>query len=166
MKQCLNCGKNIPKGGDSRKKFCNRSCSATFNNLKRDYPEGSICIDCGKKIDSGSIRCLKCKRLFTQNIYESRTLGDVKKEGNSRIAWSGVRTRANTKMELAGIEKVCHECGITEPIDCCHIKDIVDFSEDSLISEVNSFKNLVYLCKNHHWLLDNNKLQLSHSSSG
>lgn len=46
-KHCLCCGKDLPYDKDSRKKFCNRSCSATYNNMhpvkmKRNYSEASL----------------------------------------------------------------------------------------------------------------------------
>jgi predicted HNH restriction endonuclease len=36
-------------------------------------------------------------------------------------------------------------------VEICHIKGIAEFSQNSLISEVNALSNLVALCKNHHW---------------
>ena len=40
----------------------------------------------------------------------------------------------------------------------CHIKDISIFNKNTNISIVNHPSNIIGLCKNHHWELDNNKL--------
>jgi Tfp pilus assembly protein PilV len=43
---CKECGVEFDYGRDSQKQFCNRSCSATFNNRLRG---GKICEHCGKE---------------------------------------------------------------------------------------------------------------------
>lgn len=41
---CLECGKRIPHN----KKFCNSSCSASYNNKRRRYRRVKKCIQCGR----------------------------------------------------------------------------------------------------------------------
>lgn len=69
---CMNCNKPITIG-DKRKKFCNSSCAATFNNLKRSQEGYTLsnkkknvsCLDCNQVFEVGinsrdDIRCPDC----------------------------------------------------------------------------------------------------------
>lgn len=49
--------------------------------------------------------------------------------------------------------------GYDKHIEIAHIKAVSDFSDDSLISEINDKNNLVALCPNHHWEFDNGFLK-------
>jgi hypothetical protein len=40
-------------------------------------------------------------------------------------------------------------------VECCHKSSIESFNMDTLISVINDPKNLLGLCKNHHWEYDN-----------
>jgi len=53
----------------------------------------------------------------------------------------------------------CLVCGYLKHTDACHIKDIKDFKDDDKISEINHPKNIIPLCKNHHWEFDHNKIE-------
>jgi predicted restriction endonuclease len=55
-------------------------------------------------------------------------------------------------------EKVCAICGYSNHVELCHIKSIAHFSETAALEEINSLSNLIYLCPNHHWELDNGLL--------
>ena len=63
VRYCLNCGKPII-GGDSKKKFCNNSCAASYNNRLRSTKK-HYCLNCGKEIKLGkycnSICCAEHK---------------------------------------------------------------------------------------------------------
>lgn len=51
-KHCLNCGKEIVDG-DSRKKFCNHSCAASYNNkgiVRNGKKRNKKCLYCGKEL--------------------------------------------------------------------------------------------------------------------
>ena len=51
-KYCLYCGKEIVDG-DSRKKFCNHSCAASYNNkgiVRNGKPHNRLCLYCGKEL--------------------------------------------------------------------------------------------------------------------
>jgi len=166
-KKCLYCGNEILPKEDTaqaryevkRKKFCNHSCAASYTNSKRE--KKNLCLDCGKPVSNDVVRCSKCNRVYMLQLLEARTLEDVKSKGNARVSWSTVRKAANRKLELNNIEKKCVICGIDEPIDCCHIKSITEFPLDTLVSEVNALSNLTYMCKNHHWLFDHNKIDIN-----
>ena len=59
-------------------------------------------------------------------------------------------------MKFWKIPYECIECGYKLHVDVCHKKPISQFSINTKLKIVNSKKNLMYLCKNHHWEFDNN----------
>jgi len=74
---CLNCGKEIT--GDRRKKFCNRSCSASYNNrgVARNYKNGhhkeDFCLNCGKKLEGNARFCSNtCYAEYEEKQYIDR----------------------------------------------------------------------------------------------
>lgn len=165
--RCKNCNNiiKIPIGekvADTRRKqFCNHSCSASYNNIgKTRHGDSSryIC-ECGNKKSRDSISCHSCKIERTWNVQQERTLGDIISKGNARVKWATLRELAKRALQRAGIEEKCKLCSFKYP-DVCHIKGINEFDDTSLVKEVNSLENLIYLCPNHHRLLDKNLLSL------
>jgi len=78
---------------------------------------------------------------------------------SSRGKFHNIRIHARKVMKDAKISKICKICGYSNYVEVCHIKPIADFKLDSFIKEINNLNNLVYLCPNHHWELDNGLLQ-------
>lgn len=54
----------------------------------------------------------------------------------------------------------CSNCGYDKHVEVCHIKSISSFNNESKISEINDISNLILLCPNCHWELDNGILKL------
>lgn len=54
----------------------------------------------------------------------------------------------------------CSNCGYSKHIQLCHIKPIKDFSDDTLLKDVNSPDNIIQLCPNCHWEFDHGLLNL------
>lgn len=161
MKNCKECNfllvrRGNEKVGDfNRRQFCGRSCSAKFNNkLRGKYKPLSYWCDCGRKKHHKAERCHECKKKHTLKIQEERTLNDVSGKGNARIRWSHLRWLARKKMEINNIPKRCKCCGFDLAVEVCHIKDINKFDLKTKVKIVNSLDNLVYLCPNHHVMLD------------
>ena len=70
---CLYCGKEITEG-DSRKKFCNSSCAASYNDklyIKRKKKEKK-CLFCGKKIERGNFCDNTCRSKHKAKQYIER----------------------------------------------------------------------------------------------
>lgn len=139
--------------------FCSHSCAASFNNLgvSRFNGEGllkerdQIKCKCGNNITFKATRCDKCR----SNEILFKTLNEVKRKQYPH--WNQVRRHARKVMNLSNIPKHCPLCSSNEfdaVIEVCHIKDISDFPETALISEVNDISNLTYLCPSHHALFD------------
>jgi len=73
----------------------------------------------------------------------------------SRGKFHNIRVHARKVMKDAQVKYACRICGYSTYVEVCHIKAIADFLSAQTISEINSLNNLVYLCPNHHYELDN-----------
>lgn len=127
---------------------CNDCRHIKLNNCK-----------CGEQIKSRSKSCRKCKILFEQNRAEGFTLGDKCYDKISSSRFGYVRYRARIIGELLEFSR-CRACGYDKHFEVCHIKAVTDFTDDTLISEINSPDNLVPLCPNCHWEFDNGLLTI------
>jgi predicted restriction endonuclease len=152
---CKCCNKPIPVGEtqkvrEVRKKlFCNHSCSATFNNQQREVKEKikKIKLPKPKKEKFEFILSLTKKDLIDKHeiYYKFRAV---------------IRKHAHYVFNKHHEHQECKVCGYDTHVEVCHIKSVSSFSDDSLISEINSIDNLVGLCPNHHWEFDNGKIEL------
>lgn len=154
LKNCLYCEKSIPMGSLSnsdynRKKFCNSSCAASYNNKMR-IKKKKYCLVCGKEIPLQNIFCsISCHRDFEYKEYiqrwkdglESGLIGNDWKELSGRI-----RRYIFEKYDFQ-----CARCGWSEvnpftgtlPLEIEHIDgDATNNSEE----------NLILLCPNCHSL--------------
>ena len=52
------------------------------------------------------------------------------------------------------VDNKCAVCGFHVVTEVCHKKPVAAFAETALMGQVNSRTNLVYLCPNHHAMLD------------
>lgn len=118
---------------------------------------------CGEFIKKESTICMKCSaeeyKKKRDKIYES-SIEDYLQHHNKTTKNANIRRLARVFMEETKIEKKCQICGFNEYVEVCHIKPIKDFNKNDKINDVNSLKNLVYLCPNHHKLLDLGKIKL------
>lgn len=114
---------------------------------------------CGNYKSLVAERCQECENKLRREKLMSRTLGDIKDStSNKNNPFHLVRAQARMIMEESKAKHECAICGFSEYVETCHIKAISDFTLDTRVSEVNRLDNLVYLCPNHHILLDRNKL--------
>jgi hypothetical protein len=70
VRYCLNCGKPII-GGDSKKKFCDNSCAASYNNRLRNTKK-HYCLNCGKEIKLGKYCNNICHAEYKSKQYIER----------------------------------------------------------------------------------------------
>lgn len=147
---CKYCGKIIHiNDGDKiyevkRKEFCNRSCSASFNNK---IPKRI------KKVKEKIIKRLILGNKTKGELFENRS--------NWQNARSAIQKNARVIFENSNEPKCCKECGYDKHYEVCHIKSVSSFSDDSLIKDINNIENLIALCPTHHWEFDNNVLNIS-----
>lgn len=163
-KECKNCTLTF-QPIRSEQEYCSQSCAAITNNKKfvkrKKLVDKDICICGSKKSRYGNV-CQKCINKINFDNYSNKMLSDfISKNTASRAKYNQVRFYARKSMNIWNIPKECKICGFNEYVEVCHIKPIGSFSEDTLMLEVNSKENLVYLCPNHHKLLDIGKLTIS-----
>jgi hypothetical protein len=149
-------------------KYCSKECSdaAKINRTVASIPkvrkgEAKYCPKCSKnEIFNKETSCLECK-------FEAR-FGNTAKDDYSTVTLQNLRDRYSVQQYHAKVrghsrsvfkmnrgEMKCSECGYDKHVDIAHIKDIKEFSMNTIVAEVNSMSNLVALCKNHHWEFDN-----------
>lgn len=175
---CLNskCNKEFDVDYKGRK-FCSRSCAATYNNTKypkrvskykdndnfisfNSYKYKKRCPICGESMCQESKTCILCKKALTVERQYQTLLKDVTYMGNSRIKYSQVRKLARKFLDLWEIPQKCKICGYDLHVQACHLISISEFNVTSRLIDVNGPGNLIYLCPNHHWELDNGYLVL------
>ena len=165
---CLNCNQPILCDNNhkpseiKRKKFCNKSCAASYNNKQRQK-KSYFCQSCGILIGQGYDQfsrrkyCDKCNP--NKKDWKEITYKDIKEkrvyQANSRI-----RDLARSQYLKTHLNPCCEICGYNKHIEIHHIKSISSFSDDATIAEINDEKNLIGLCPNHHWEIENGFLNI------
>lgn len=154
MAICVNCGNET-----ANPKFCNRSCSVTFNNrlIPKRRKEGK-CKTCGQTVSASYTYCNKC---WTDSLKFSgrATLSEVRYK-RAYQKHCVIRAAARRAYRLAKLPRCCKVCGYDKHFDVCHRKAISSFPPDAMICEINRLDNLVALCKNHHWEFDKGILEV------
>ena len=164
---CLVCKKEIKrKPSDicpSGKIFCSHSCSASFNNIgiARNPAKIRICKKCNNNYKGQSRYCSDCSKKSVE-YYKSFTIKEYQEklsmQGKHR-SWRNAQIRDFNRSWNKNLKKIpCQVCGYSKHIEFAHIKAISSFPEDSTLGEVNDPTNILILCPNHHWELDNGKL--------
>ena len=151
--KCKNCGV-----GTNNPSFCSRSCSSSFSN--RASPKRKMqgfCYSCDRPTKTRFKFCGDCSK---NDKCKDVTLAEAQYDKSHRSScWALVRTRARRLMKL-NFKYECNLCGYDKHCEVAHVNPISSFPLDTLISQVNSLDNLMYLCPNCHWELDNGCLNL------
>jgi len=160
-KICVSCGepikilKNQYACEVMKKRFCNASCAATYNNHnspnRPKTGQSYICPDCKKKKHRDAVKCSSCKTKDRVEALFMATLSSLTNlESPSRCIYNEVRKHAKDVMAVYGMKRACIICGYERVVDVCHKIPISSFQESALIGEVNGLKNICFMCKNHH----------------
>lgn len=157
---CKECRKEFEGLRDTNSKnyFCSRSCSVRYNNKKKAKrkPEHK-CLKCGVKINAKRKHCEEHFKEWLENQCKDMTLKEaIYKKHHRSNAYSLIRGRARTIAKNLNMN-FCEKCGYNKHVEICHKKPISQFSDDVLISIINSPDNLIALCPNCHWEFDNIK---------
>lgn len=169
-KYCIVCGKKLEK---SQVKFCSHSCSATFNNSKRNKKNEIVCDSdgrviqikkyceyCGKELNSNQDRFCsnKCQKdndhlLFVKRWKNGDEDGINGEYGISKHIRRYLMEKNNCKCEICGWSKTNNFTG-TIPLEIHHIDGNY---------KNNKEENLQLLCPNCHSLTEFTK---SHNKNG
>lgn len=172
QRNCINCNIDITLKVDKRAKFCSRSCSAKTNNklfpkkqrvlkeneVASDVKKGYKYCKCGKLRIKRSNSCRNCKITLQLERKGNQTISDImlKNKRFPACKFDKIRAHARRVMALSNTYKACKICKFDLYVEVCHIKPISTYSLDTKLSDVNNLANLVYLCPNHHIMLDKN----------
>lgn len=178
---CSECGKEFERSEAEQRKalkkckntFCSQSCAAKYNNRKypKRKPKNEICPICGEKKNKRAKACLKCysKKRSVNDFELGHYVGYDKKDIYLTHKCSQIRKAARKYMENESKqEKVCAYCHnheFDEILEVHHIKGILTFDRTTKISVINSDENLVWLCPNHHALLEKGIITLDDDKS-
>ena len=176
---CGTCDKEIIKtqreinGSKSGKTFCSRSCAAKNNNLgvQHNKPIERTCAHCNIKYRCSKnnrivLLCEKCSNTFRDrtDFYKAITYEQYLEEAsikNKHPSWKSSHIRAFCKRWNKDLTILpCQVCNYDTHIELCHIKPISSFNDTATLGEINSPKNILVLCRNHHWEFDNKVIKL------
>ena len=154
--KCVNCGNET-----TNPKFCSRSCAAQYNN--KMFPKRKTdkkCIVCGEPVLSyRHNRCELHWNEYKESRWKNRTIGEYRNRPSvvgKHPSWLHAHVRQFARSWLKHMTDLpCAHCGYDKHVELAHIKDVVSFSDDTLLSEVNSEDNVIQLCPNCHWEFDN-----------
>ena len=151
---CLYCGKELT--GDYRKKFCNHSCSAKYNNKgtvrygKRS--DESYCLNCGSKLErTGRKYC--CKECEVEFKYKEK----VRQWKNNEVNGCDVNGDIShyvRKYMLESRNFTCEHCGFDTPNSYTKLS-ILQIHHIDGDCKNNKEENLQVLCPNCHALTEN-----------
>lgn len=138
-------------------KFCSRSCAAKFTNRTPKRKLTNTCKDCSIKIRSSRARCTSCNQKWRDaNLFQDMTLKEaIYEKHHKSSAFALVRSRARQVAKKLGLD-TCQNCGYNKHVEIAHIKPISSFSEEIMLSVINSPDNIMALCPNCHWEFDHN----------
>jgi hypothetical protein len=156
MSACLFCNKST-----NNPKFCCRSCAASYNN--KTHPKRKkkqhFCLTCGKEIEKNS-RKRFCDEHNKQLVDWSKVIYSDEFRKRKYQKNSKIRSLARSSYMKSDLPRKCALCGYNKHFHVCHRKSISQHDDRTPISEINKLSNLIALCPNHHWELDNGLLSL------
>jgi hypothetical protein len=162
---CIECGKviHVPESGTvpptRKKKFCNKSCAASYNNRGRRHgpkPKPKTCPVCDGPHYNKRIYCsVSCLRSKTRAVLQTTTKGELFQQRKSwQAARSCIQNNARKVYEESRKPKVCFVCGYANHYEVAHIQSVSSFPDSVTVGKINSLSNLLALCPNHHWEFD------------
>lgn len=146
------CGKKKQK----KSKQCRRCANIATNEKRFGKINRYKCPICGGKKSRQSKQCMKCVEKSKWKRVMNKTLDEMMHHNSaSRAIYNAVRKYARKYLEFKKIEKKCVVCAYSKDIlDTSHFRDITDFPRDTKIQDINSLKNILYLCPRCHKELD------------
>jgi hypothetical protein len=153
-KYCLNCGKEIVDG-DSRKKFCNHSCAASYNNkgvARNGEQRNKKCLYCGKELKKYQ-RNFCCHEHQNQLKYE-QFIERWKNGDESGLIGKYDIAAAVRRYIFEKNENKCEVCGRSYINPYTGLSVLQIHHKDGDCTN-NREENLQLLCPTHHAMTEN-----------
>ena len=157
--KCEYCNKEVEKLPNdvrrSKHHYCSISCS---NRHKPKRKLKNKCKDCQTLIRSSSTYCRLCLDIIKSKCTDNSKLSNTFRPGSNK--YGSVRSRAKALYSSLR-QNGCQICGYSKHVEICHIKPISEFSEDTIVKDINHCSNITLLCRNCHWELDHGMIKKS-----
>ena len=130
----------------------------------KEKPGYNKCPLCGKIKYYKSELCSECRNKQRKEWIQNQTLGYfINGQKYLSTKCNDIRKDARRVLEESNREKVCEYCynhEFDEILEAHHLKGILEFSPETKIKEINLETNLVWLCPNHHRMLELGLIEL------
>lgn len=167
-KICLKCNTPFTSKREEAM-FCSKNCSTTYLNINSPRKKNrKICTKCSEVTKSW--RHTLCERHWQEykeskpELYLDRTLKEYFEKDslkNLHVSSKSAHIRGLANSWFKHLKLLpCANCNYPKHVELCHIKAISEFDENSLLREVNSIENIIQLCPNCHWELDNDLIKI------
>lgn len=159
MADCLFCGNTT-----RNKKYCSRSCAAKRNGALFPKRRKSFRKCAVSGCDSPTVSCKKSKceshhQDYLNSLPVNTTIGEIRKRlvlRGKHPSWTHAQIRSiGRRWHKELLSLPCNLCGYAKHVELCHRIALSTFKDDTPLSTVNSRENVVQLCRNCHWELDN-----------
>lgn len=137
---------------DKNKQTYHSQCKLC-RNTRRKFKDKDLC-HCGSIKSKRAKQCQKCVNQESRNISLNLTIGEKTYKKHLYAKYQYVRYYARQLGIEAGF-KCCAKCGYNKHFEVCHIKPVASYPPETTIAEINRIENLLPLCPNCHWELDN-----------
>lgn len=157
-------------------RFCTRKCGSEYHGAQRKLarisnpppPKSPSCRTCGSVILTrtarGHWRCpcagpgaISVGTRTKGELFASRKGYQSARSAIQKMA-RAVFFRSNSAPSCGALLPSGQPCGYTKHIEVCHRRDVADFPNEALVSEINTPTNMVGLCPTHHWEFDHDAL--------
>ncbi len=165
-RNCSYCGKET-----DNPKYCSRSCSASASN--KAVPKRKRTTKCSKdgcNILTKSYRHRLCEQHHEEhqdhmkNSFKFYTVGEYRNRlsvKGKHPSWANSHVRNFARSWLPHLRELpCKNCGYSLHVELCHIHPVSEFPDSALLGEINKEDNVIQLCRNCHWELDNGHLDI------
>tara|TARA_R110000824_G_scaffold8450_4_gene38507 strand:- start:7261 stop:7758 length:498 start_codon:yes stop_codon:yes gene_type:complete len=147
----------------AEQKYCSSNCQRSSYHREWFQKNKKPCPDCNNPIKRSASYCKPCAASHRSDHLLEMTLEEYV---NCSTAPKHLPSKYNKIRSLARSQhkdltkRSCAKCGYHKHVHICHIKPIHTFNNKTKIKTINSSSNIIQLCPNCHWELDNNLLVL------
>ena len=144
---CLGCGEKFNDIKSNKRKFCSKSCNASYNNKLRNKIECKVCLNCSKELKKDQhYKVRKYCNHICQNLYRRKSINERIENGDISLYEKNYKKylieKYGEKCMECSWDKIHPKTGVV-PIQLEHI-------DGNSIN--NNLDNLKLLCPNCHSL--------------